>query len=137
MLEDIKNIKSGKRELREFGVVIGAILIAIGDIALWRGKASALCFLGAGIIFFGLGLFIPSALKQVQRAWMALGLAMGFFVSRLILSLLFYAVITPIGLTMKLFGKDMLDERIDKNKPSYWHPRAAQEMPRESYENQY
>ena len=68
---------------------------------------------------------------------MALAVVLGFFMSRLILVLLFYAIVTPIGLVMKLLGKDLLDERIDKNKTSYWLKRAGAAKSRESYENQY
>ncbi len=137
MLDEIKGIKSGKRELREFGVVVGAVLIVLGDLALWRGKGASLYLLGAGALLFGFALAAPSALVPFQKAWMALGVVLGFFMSRLILSALFYLVITPIGVVMWLSGKDILDERIDRARPSYWHERPAASKPKESYENQY
>jgi hypothetical protein len=68
---------------------------------------------------------------------MGLGIVLGFFVSRIILSIIFFGVITPIGLLMKLFGKDILDERIEKGKASYWHQRPDARRPKTSYENQY
>ena len=137
MFEDLKNIKSGMRELREFGVVIGAILIVFADVAMFRGKAFGPYVLGIGFIFFALGLTAPAALKPLQKVWMGLGLVLGFFVSRIILSIIFFGVITPTGLLMKLFGKDILDERIEKNKASYWHQRPDAARPNSSYENQY
>lgn len=137
MFEDLKNIKSGMRELREFGVVIGAILIIFADLAMFRGKAFGPYTLGIGFIFFALGLTAPAVLKPLQKAWMGLGLVLGFFVSRIILSVIFFGVITPIGFLMKLSGKDILDERIDKSKSSYWHQRPSVAKPKTSYENQY
>jgi len=137
MLDELRGIKSGPRELREFGVTIGAVLIVIGDIAMARGRASWPCLLSAGLLFAALGLLRPAVLKPFQKAWMALGIVIGFFVSRIILSALFYGVITPIGLMMKLFGKDILDQRIDKDRSSYWLARPVAVKPKESYENQY
>jgi hypothetical protein len=137
MFEDLKNIKSGMRELREFGVVIGAILIVFADVAMLRGKAFGPYVLGIGFVFALLGLIMPSVLKPLQKVWMGLGLVLGFFVSRIILSIIFFGIITPIGLLMKLSGKDILDERIDKSKVSYWHLRPEVARPKASYENQY
>lgn len=56
---------------------------------------------------------------------------------RLILVLLFYLVITPIGVITRLFGKDFLDRRIEKDKGTYWIPRKRAEMRKERYETQF
>lgn len=137
MLEEIRTIKSGDAELREFGVTMAAILVVIGDVALWRGRPFALYLIAVGIILGAAGMLAPRALKPLQKAWMALGLVLGFFVSRVIMAVLFYVVITPIGLIMKLLGKDVLDERIDKGRASYWHEIPPGPKPKTSYENQY
>jgi hypothetical protein len=137
MLSDLKNIKSGKAELREFGVTMAAILVVIGDIALWRQRPSALYLIGSGIALGALGLLKPGILKPLQKAWMGLGLVLGFFVSRVVMSVLFYLIMTPIGVIMRLSGKDILDEKIDRNRPSYWHELPTAPKPKASYENQY
>ncbi len=137
MFEDLKHIKSGIRELREFGVVMGAILIVFADVAMLRGKAFGPYVLGIGLVFALLGLMAPAILKPLQKAWMGLGIVLGFFASRIILSIIFFGVITPIGLLMKLSGKDILDEHIEKSKASYWHQRPDVLRPKASYENQY
>ncbi|MFA5335226.1 MAG: SxtJ family membrane protein [Candidatus Omnitrophota bacterium] len=137
MLEELKGIKSGRRELREFGVVIGAILIILGVVSLARGREISPYLLAAGGVSLLLGLTLPVALKPLQKIWMGLGIVLGFFVSRIVLSVLFYMVIAPIGIVMRTLGKDILDERIDKKKGSYWNERAGPEKPKESYENQY
>ena len=90
-----------------------------------------------GAALGALGLFKPDVLKPLQKAWMGLGVVLGFFVSRIIMAVLFYLIITPVGFIMKLFGKDILDQRIDKNKTSYWHELPVVHKPKESYENQY
>ena len=134
---DIRNIKSGKKELREFGLTIGIILVILGAIALWRGKPICPYFLGSGALFIVSGLMSPGILKPLQKIWMGFSIVIGFFVSRLIILILFYAVLTPIGLTMRLFGKDMLDQKIDKNCKSYWCERSVEIKDNKTYENQY
>lgn len=137
MLDEIKKIKSDRKNLREFGLTIGIILAILGCVALWRGKPSAWYLLPVGLSFMVFGLLLPEVLKPLQKLWMAFALILGFFMSHIILVVLFYAVITPIGLMVKMFGKDILDQRIDKDAVSYWVKRSAAKKTRESYENQY
>ena len=68
---------------------------------------------------------------------MGFSVVMGFFMSRVILFILFYAVLTPISFITRIFGKDILDQRIDKKAKSYWHGRLAEDKDAKSYENQY
>ena len=137
MIEDIKNIKSTKKELREFGLTIGIILVILGSIALWRNKDIYPYFLGIGTTFIVLGLTFYKILLPLQKIWMGLSLVIGFFVSRIILSILYFLVITPIGLAMRLFKKDIIDQKINRNADSYWHKRNDQPKDKMSYENQY
>ena len=137
MLAELKKIKSGKKELREFGLTVGGILVILGLIALWRHKGSYPYLLVPGAALVILGLAVPAALLPFQKAWMAFAVVFGYFMSRVILVVLFYAVITPIGVITRLFGKDMLDERIEKSRPSYWKIREAGLKDKKSYENQF
>lgn len=137
MIAEIRHIKSGPSQLREFGVTIGAILIVLGDIAMIRGRSSSPYLLSFGVAFLALAFAAPAVLMPLQKAWMALGLILGFFVSRAILTVLFYGVVTPIGLLMRLCGKDILDKRIDRSVQSYWQLRPAVAKDKKSYENQY
>jgi multisubunit Na+/H+ antiporter MnhG subunit len=137
IISEIGRIKSSKKELREFGLTIGAILVILGGVALWRHRPSYPYLLAAGVVFAVSGLLAPAVLKPLQKAWMALAVVMGFFVSRIVLFLLFYAVVTPIGLLTRIMGKDILDQKIDKKRRSYWIERAGPEKAKQSYENQY
>ena len=125
------------KELQEFGLTVGIILVILGAIALWRQKSLYPYFLGFGIIFIAAGLFIPNTLRPFQKVWMAFSIILGFFVSRIILTVLFYFVLTPLGLTARIFGKDILNQRIDKSCKSYWHDKGTEVKNKESYENQY
>jgi len=137
MLEEILAIKSEKKHLREFGLTIGIILCLLGGIGLWRGKEIYPYFFAVGAAFIVSGIFIPFILKPLQKVWMGFSIVLGFFMSRIILTVLFYLVLTPMGLLMRLLGKDLLDQKIDKNKASYWHARDEKRKDAKSYENQY
>ena len=137
MFEEFKEIKSGKKELREFGLTIGVILVILGGVAVWRGKSAYPYLLGTGMALIVLGLIKPEILKIPQKIWMAVAVIIGFFMSRVILSVLFYAVITPIGFLTKIFGKDILDQRIDRHASSYWKACPASGKTKDSYHNQY
>jgi hypothetical protein len=138
MLEEIKSIKSGRKELREFGLTIGVILAGIGAFALWRHKgAVALYLLGVGALFILLGMTLPGILKPPQKAWMTLSLVLGFFISRIILFILFCVVLTPIGLIARIVDKDMLNQRLEPHRTSYWYDKETKVPSKESYENQY
>jgi hypothetical protein len=78
-----------------------------------------------GALFAGLGLVLPRVLKPLYLVWMSLAAILGYFVSRIILTVLYFFVITPIGLFMRLLGKDILDKKMD-SRQSYWHRRASQ-----------
>lgn len=135
--KEIGQIKSGRKELREFGITIGSILVVIAGAMLWRGRGSCLHIFAIGGLFIALGIFSPSWLKPLQKLWMSFAVVLGFFMSRVILFLLFYGVITPIGFMMKIAGKDPLDERIDTKRTSYWNKRPEEAKNRESYEKQF
>lgn len=137
MLDEIRGIKSGKKELREFGLTVGAILVILGVLALWRENGIYAWLLTPGLSLIGLGLFSPKLLLPFQKIWMAFSIVIGFFMSRLILAVLFYTVITPIGLAVRIFGRDILDERIDRLKKSYWIRRVSPHGDKAGYEKQY
>ena len=137
LLEDIAKIKSTRKELREFGWTIGAALIVLSGLALWRGKGSCSYLFISGLIFAVLGTALPAVLKPPQKAWMVFSVVIGFFMSRVVLAALFYGVMTPLGLLTKCLGKDILDRRISKDRVSYWRERPAGKKAKESYENQY
>ena len=140
-VRNIKSLKSDKKELRKFGIEIGVFLIILYFVVLILFKTSKTNIVYTAIIFISLGCFLPIILKPFYKIWMPfaimLGTVIGAIVSPIVLLLLFYFVLTPIGLIMKLFGKDILDQKIDKVCKTYWHDRRNVTKTKESYENQY
>ena len=137
MLEEIKNIDSSKKELKKFGLSVGFVLLLIGAVLFYYGETSAVYFAGTGAVLMLAGLLIPKVLKPLHKGWMALAIMLGIFSTKVILSLLFYLMITPIALIAKLAGRDFLDEKIDKNAETYWSRRERQEYKKENSEKQF
>ena len=137
MLEEIKNIKSEKSDLRNFGIIVGIILLIISGFLFWKEKESFQIFLAIGITLFLTAIAIPFVLKPVYWIWMIFGIILGWFMTRVILSLLFYIIFTSIGLTSRLFGKQFLELRWDKSKESYWNFRTNEHLQNKNYEKQF
>ena len=137
MLEEIKNIKSEKSDLRNFGIIVGIILLIISGFLFWKEKESFQIFLAIGITLFLTAIALPSALKLVYWIWMIFAIILGWFMTRVILSLLFYVVFTTIGLSSRLFGKQFLELRWDKSKESYWNFKKYEYLKNGDYEKQF
>ena len=122
IFQEIKTLDTSSKEIRKFGLVIAIALGVIGifislkthnlDVSIW--------LFGLGLLFLILGIILPSILRPVYRIWMLLAYFIGGIVSRVILTVLFYVVLTPTGLVLRLFGKDVLDQRFEKDRESYW-----------------
>ena len=138
LLQELRELKTGTRELRKFGLVVGAVLAALGLLLWARGKVHFPWLLAPGLVLLAGGAALPKALKPVYIAWMALALALGFVVSHVVLTLFFFLVITPVGWAARLLGKDFLRLKPDPHAPTYWLPRERHKPNAPSdYERQY
>jgi len=135
--EEIKDIKEDKITLRKFGLTVGTVLLLVGIVLYLTGKSSSVVFGGAGVILILFGLILPNVLKPLNKIWMILAVILGWFMSRLILFILFYIVITPIGFFLRIAGKDFLNLRTDKNSDSYWEKREKRVKEKIDYERQF
>src|SRR6202030_1042050 len=111
---DLKKLKSGARDLRKFGLTVGGVFVLLGVLFLFRHRSSYPFFLGAGAVLTAFGAIWPRALKYVYIAWMALAFTLGFVMSSVILAMFFFLVVAPIGLLARLFQKDFLARKWDK-----------------------
>ncbi|HNX68416.1 MAG TPA: SxtJ family membrane protein [Candidatus Omnitrophota bacterium] len=137
VIEEIKKIESTPKKLREFGLLVGGVFLAIGGLLWWRGRAHYLYFVFPGACLAAAGAVCPGVLKPLQKAWMTLAVLMGWVMTRVLMTLLFYIAITPIGLIMRLTGKDILDMRLEPRKPSYWNLRKKIPHSPADYEKQF
>ena len=135
--EELKNIKEEKKDLRKFGLTVGTVLLAIGIVLYITGKSLFFVFGGAGILLILLAIIFPIFLKPANKFWMTLAIIMGWFMSRVILTVLFYIVLTPTAFLLKIIGKDFLKLRADKNTKSFWEKRDKKSTDKLDYERQF
>lgn len=130
------NWKPAPRELRKFGIamIVGFGLLAALAYFWWHRPTVALVFAGIGVVAGGLGLSGTRAAMLVYLPWMAIAFVLGNIMSRVLVTLFFFVVITPMGLIMRVVGRDALQRK--NRRTSYWHdlPPTAD---RERYERQF
>ena len=136
--EEIRQLETGKRELRKFGLLVGAVFTLLGVWFWWRGKGRYPYFLAPGAVLLGLGAGAPRALRLIYVGWMSLAFLLGFAVSNILLTLFFYVIVTPVGLLARLAGKDFLNRKLDGQTGSYWimRDRSVPEQ-KKNYEQQF
>lgn len=135
--EEFKNIRETKKDLRKFGLTVGGVLLIIAALLLYFEKSSAPYFGAIGGILFLAGILIPQILKPLNKIWMGLAVVLGFFMSRLILTILFYLVLTPIAFIAKIVGKKFLILKYDKSANTYWEKRTDIQKITVDYERQF
>jgi Saxitoxin biosynthesis operon protein SxtJ len=138
ILDDIRDLKTGPRELRKFGLLVGGVFALLGLVAWMRGKPFFPYLLVPGAALLAFGLVFPRGLKPVYLPWMTLAILLGFVVSNVLLTFFFFLVMTPIGLTARLLGRDFLRLKLDPKAGTYWIPRErpAPKSPSD-YEQQF
>lgn len=120
--------------LRKFARTMAFCLAALGLILFLRHKQGYGLIWIIALFFLLCGQCAPLILKPAYKLWMGLAFCLGWLNTRIILTLLYYVVVTPIGLCAKVFGKDFLDARLDTTAQSYWHKRKAVDFSKEQYE---
>ena|ERR1044071_3484954 len=130
--------KSSFRVEREFGLIVGGVFVLLGGWWAYREKfpAAAKTALMLGAVLVLLGLVFPRALVYPNRAWMKLAEAMAFVMTRVILGVVFFLVVTPIGVVKRMMGWDPLHRRAGSSE-SYWRPYSDRQRDRLHYEKMY
>ena len=135
--KEFKNIKETKEDLRKFGLTVGIVLAAIGTLLFYFEKSSAIYFTVIGGLLILLGILLPQLLKPINKVWMGVAIVLGFIMTRVILTTLFYLVITPIGFLAKIFGKKFMLLKYDKSAKTYWEQRSIIQKKQIDYERQF
>ena len=130
-------VGSVKGKLRTFGFTMSICFAILGGLLLWRGRGSYPYFVALAIVFFILGALVPRALGPVYRLWMGLALVLSWVMTRVLLCVIFYVGVSPIGLVGRLVGKQFLDLGKDAGARTYWKPKEVSGRGPEIYERQY
>ena len=136
MIEELNSIKSSRKDLKNFGFAIGFILSIIGLFLFVGGKDLFVYFFSIGSILIILGGIAPFILKPIYKIWMIFAVIIGWIMTRIILSVLFFSIITIIGLFTRLIGKDFLNLK-SKSNESYWNIRNKERELNQDYEKQF
>ena len=135
-----KIIKSGRSErtqIRNFSIVMAVAFLVMGFILFFRQKPEFLLLWLTGVAFLATGMIRPVWLRFLYVPWMKLGMIMSWVNTRLILGIIYYGLVTPIGLVMRLCGADPLHRAGSKHAASYWIPRPQKTFEKSDYERLY
>jgi hypothetical protein len=125
------------RELRKFGLTVGGIFLLLGLVSWYRGHEIPPRVLWTlGVLLVGPALVAPRWLGPVERRWMQMAGALGAVNSRIILTVLYYAVIAPTGVVLRRF-RDPLDRRLDDGRPTNWIKRTPEPVDPARYQQQF
>jgi hypothetical protein len=126
------------RAQREFGLLVGAVMAGLGGWWVHREKFAAVrpWFLGVGLALIVLGAVAPRLLAGPYRAWMGLAEALSKVVTTLVLAIVFFLIVTPIGVFKRLTGWDPLERRAPR-RASYWKPYDARQHDPKHFEKMY
>ena len=115
---------NNKTEFRNFAIGLAVILTVISAVQWYLQVAVYSYLLGAAGVILVVGLLTPVVIKPVFILFSYIGFGLGWVMTRVILSLLFYLVFTPIGMILKLTGKKLLDTSFRAQRESYWIDRG-------------
>jgi hypothetical protein len=126
------------RAEREFGLVVGGVFVLLGAWWMYRGKFTTardvVIVLGATLLLFGV--LFPKALVYPNKAWMLLAEGLSYVSTRIILALVFFLVLTPIGLIKRAMGWDPLHRR-SSSLDTYWRPYSKRQLDPRHYEKMF
>jgi hypothetical protein len=109
-----------RKELRQFGLLVGGVFTVIG---LWplvfRGEPLRLWAIGIGGLLMAFGGILPSVLAPIHKGWMWVGHILGWMNTRILLTIVFYGLVTPIGIVFRLMGKDTMRQALDESGTTY------------------
>jgi Saxitoxin biosynthesis operon protein SxtJ len=122
---------------RKFGLTLGGILALIAIIKLIERSPWGVVWGALAVALIGSALLRPSLLTIPNRLWLKLGLLLHRIVNPVIMAVLFFGTILPIGLLMRACGKDPLRLKLDRTAATYWLPRADQRPQSEAMRQQF
>ncbi|MBS0222617.1 MAG: hypothetical protein JSR91_17960 [Proteobacteria bacterium] len=129
------HVKAGSD--RGFGFVFAGFFALVSGLSWWRGHVGWHWTVPLAVIFLVVALVHPRILNPLNRLWLKFGLLLYKIVNPIVLGLLFFITIMPIGVAMRAFGKDFLRLKLDRSARSYWIERSPPGPPPQSMRNQF
>lgn len=133
--KELASLPTDTRALRKFGLTVGLAFGALGSLAyFWKKAEWGLYPIGLGVLLILVGAALPRVLKPIYLGWMAMALAIGAVMTRVLLTIFFFLVVTPVGLFFRLVGRDVLCRKFDRQATTYWIPKQYPIADRTRYE---
>lgn len=129
--------EASKRDLRNFGLILGIILLVVGTRLLFKSRRIGLVFVILGVVFSSAGFLAPITLTYVYKPWMKVAHIIGLINTKVLFCIVYYLLVVPMGLAIRLMGKDLLGLKIDKHANSYWIRRVCKVSDVKQYEKQF
>jgi hypothetical protein len=121
-LENFLEVKSGSE--KSFGIVFAVVFLLAGLYPLSDGEGVRLWAVCMALVFVALAYLAPKTLSVPNKLWFKLGMVMGAVITPVVMTLVYFTTVVPIGLTMKLLRKDLLRQKLNRNAESYWIRRS-------------
>ena len=109
---------------KSFGIVFFIVFLILAVYPLINGKSIIVSFLVISLIFLVLGLINSKLLTPLNKIWFKFGILLGKIISPIIMGMIFFLLVTPIGIIMRLLKKDVLNLKLNNNR-SYWIEKSA------------
>ena len=105
---------------KSFGLLFFVVFLIIGLWPLKNGENLNIYFITASVVFLILGLLNSKLLTPLNKSWIKLGEILGVIIAPVVMALIYFVILTPISLIVRLFGKDLIGLKFLKNKETYW-----------------
>ena len=122
------------KQARKTALIVALVLALIAIWNIYRGRFNVVVVFGAiAVLLTVIGLFVPVAARGFHRVWMGIAGVLGYVNSRILLTILYYLLLTPYGLISRLFGRDPLDRR-GASRETYWVKRESTRQTQQQFE---
>ena len=105
---------------KSFGLLFFVVFLIIGLWPLKNGENLNFYFIATSIIFLVLGLINSKLLTPLNKSWIKLGEILGIIIAPIIMALVYFVILTPVSIVVRIFGKDLLSLKLLKEKETYW-----------------
>ena len=105
---------------KSFGLLFFVVFLAFGLWPLKNGENLNFYFITASVVFLLLGLINSKLLSPLNKSWIKLGEILGIIIAPIVMALVYFAILTPVSIIVRVFGKDLLGLKFLKEKDTYW-----------------
>jgi hypothetical protein len=134
MPETTSHIVIEQSSEKSFGIVFSIVFLMVALYPLSNSEGPRIWALVASILLFFLAFIVPKVLVFPNKLWFKFGLVIGSIVAPIVMAFVYFVTVLPTGIIMRLLGKDLLKQKLDKNAKSYWFKRTE---PMGSMKNQF